>query len=45
MRLADEVTARKDAAAPRGGGRPVQPKREAPAPGGSMAAAFARLKR
>jgi uncharacterized protein len=45
MRLADEVTAKKEAVAPRRSGRPEQPKREAPAPGGSMAAAFAKLKR
>jgi uncharacterized protein len=45
MRLADEVTAKKDAVAPRRSGKPDQPKREAPAPGGSMAAAFAKLKR
>jgi uncharacterized protein len=45
MRLADEVTAKKDAVAPRRSGKPEQPKREAPAPGGSMAAAFAKLKR
>jgi uncharacterized protein len=45
MRLADEVTAKKDASVPRRSGKPDQPKREAPAPGGSMAAAFAKLKR
>jgi uncharacterized protein len=45
MRLADEVTARKDAVAPRRSGKPDLSKREAPAPGGSMAAAFAKLKR
>jgi uncharacterized protein len=45
MRLADEVTAKKDVSAPRRSGKPDLPKREAPAPGGSMAAAFAKLKR
>jgi uncharacterized protein len=45
MRLADEVTAKKDVSVPRRSGKPDLPKREAPAPGGSMAAAFARLKR
>jgi uncharacterized protein len=45
MRLADEVTAKKDVSAPRRSGKPDLSKREAPAPGGSMAAAFAKLKR
>jgi uncharacterized protein len=45
MRLADEVTAKKDVSAPRRSGKPELSKREAPAPGGSMAAAFAKLKR
>jgi uncharacterized protein len=45
MRLADEVTARKDVSAPRRSGKPDLPKRDVPAPGGSMAAAFAKLKR
>ncbi|OHC64670.1 MAG: RNA-binding transcriptional accessory protein [Rhodocyclales bacterium GWA2_65_20] len=45
MRLADEVTAKKDACEPRGNARANLPKREVLSQGGTMAAAFAKLKR
>jgi uncharacterized protein len=45
MRLADPVTAKKDADEPRRNGKAQQPKRDAVVSGGTMAAAFAKLKR
>ncbi|MCK9388889.1 MAG: RNA-binding transcriptional accessory protein [Sulfuritalea sp.] len=45
MRLADEVTAKKDTCEPRGSARAGPPKREVLSQGGTMAAAFAKLKR
>jgi uncharacterized protein len=45
MRLADPVTAKKDADEPRRSGKAQQPKRDAVVSGGTMAAAFAKLKR
>ena len=45
MRLSDEVTAKKNSHEPRGSGNTALPKREIVAPGGTMAEAFAKLKR
>ncbi|MDO8931037.1 MAG: helix-hairpin-helix domain-containing protein, partial [Rhodocyclaceae bacterium] len=45
MRLADEIPAKRDHAAPQRGGKAPALKREAPPAGGAMAAAFASLKR
>ncbi len=45
MRLSDEITAKKDVQSPQRGGKAPVLKREAPPPSGTMAAAFAKLKR
>ncbi len=45
MRLTDEVTAKKDSNEPGRSGKTGLPKREVPSAGGTMAAAFAKLKR
>ncbi len=45
MRLTDEVTAKKDSNEPGRSGKAGLPKREVPTAGGTMAAAFAKLKR